>query len=273
MSFSKKILKEKNKTQTTKSNTINKSNNIFIFIIGIILFLILLYYLTYLYYENINKKNISKFEDTTTTTTMMNCIKEPEPPKPTKSVEELSKEAEKAAYGAAGPPNKTKGNTCSLPYDIPSVCINYEACCSSISQTNKCFCEHPSVLSCKSTYDNCINNANTTDFTDKSKELADKCNSDREECCVSHNKIPIDSNNFNSPTNQSQLDNILCNVRSIKNIETKCLELCQTNKDCTAYSTSPYTCILFSKVTPYIPKKDSDGKPSENTSISFYIKK
>jgi hypothetical protein len=267
MSFSKKILKEKNKTQITKSNTINKSNNIFIFIIGIILLLILLYYLTYLYYEYINKKNISKFEDTTTTTTtMMNCIKEPEPPKPTKSPEEINKEAEKAAYGAAGPPNNTKGNTCSLPYDIPSVCMNYEACCYSTTGSNKCFCEHPSVLSCKSTYDTCISNANT-------KELTDKCNSDIQECCISHNKIPIDSNNFNPPTNQSQVDNIICNARTIKNIETKCLELCQTNKDCAAYSTSPYTCILFNTVSPYLPKTDSEGKPSENTSISFYIKK
>ena len=102
--------------------------------------------------------------------------------------------------------------------------------------------------------------------------LTNKCKSDNAECCKKYNKISINSNNFGEKQNITQQDNLICNLSSIKNVEQKCMELCQTNKNCAAYSTSNFGCNLFSNVTAKVIAKNPDNQDLPSNNSNFYIK-
>ena len=58
----------------------------------------------------------------------------------------------------------------------------------------------------------------------------------------------------------------------LKNIDTKCLELCQTNPSCVAYSLTELSCKLHNKAT-YQPPTIKDKKNLTNDKIKFITKK
>ena len=38
---------------------------------------------------------------------------------------------------------------CEKPGDLVNYCINYNSCCTNITETNKCICNHPAIKTCR----------------------------------------------------------------------------------------------------------------------------
>lgn len=143
------------------------------------------------------------------------------------------------------------GQKCDGGTNLVTYCMNYNGCCSSNNiANNSCFCNHSFVMNCKNEYDNCTEN----DCQDKLKK-----------CCMTYNNINIESNNFKKPIKQDQKSKIICTVNS-SNMEQKCMELCQTNTNCKAYSTNDINCILFSDIDP-LP-----NNANYKTKTNYFIK-
>lgn len=141
--------------------------------------------------------------------------------------------------------------TCDGGANLINYCMNYNGCCSQNNIGNNCFCNHPFVMNCKNNYDICKGN---------------DCQAELKKCCVSYNNIDIDSNNFKKPILQDQTSKIICSINSI-NMDTKCMELCQTNTNCKAYSLDNINCILFSDIDT-LP-----NNPNYKTTTNYFIKK
>ena len=196
-----------------------------------------------------NRYNIANFNDTENA------------PETTMSAELINEQA----FGEDGPPKMGEATTCNSVIDVVGVCIDYQTCCSEPSEYNKCACEHPFTKACKTKYDSCVNSAN------KNKDMITKCNSVNSDCCKEYNNIKINSSNFTGPKHITQSDSKLCTISSGKNIDLKCLELCQTYPNCASYSTTDYSCNLYNKVTQ-TEKLDSKGDSDGNTSINYFTK-
>ena len=98
--------------------------------------------------------------------------------------------------------------------------------------------------------------------------------SDKNKTCCSKYSNTVDKSLFNPSVIGQQTDNVLCDIGDVKNIDTKCLELCQTNPDCVAYSTSTLSCNLYNQVSPNTEKIDPlTGKEITSTVIDYYTKK
>jgi len=135
--------------------------------------------------------------------------------------------------------------------NLITYCMNYNGCCSQNNIGNSCFCNHPFVMNCKNNYDSCKGN---------------DCQAELKKCCMSYNNINIDSNNFKKPILQDQQSKRICSINSI-NMDTKCMELCQTNTNCKAYSLDDINCILFSDIDP-LP-----NNANYKTKTNYFIKK
>lgn len=220
----------------------------------IVLTIIILFSLLIIYLKDLNKKSASYFEDT--------------PPETTQSAEDIVN----ASYGADGPPKMGVAKTCSSNADLVSMCIDYDNCCASMTENNKCFCANPFTQSCKNKYDACMNDPTNQSMYPSKQQITDKCSTDNKECCSKYNDKQFKSSNFTQQKNRSQNDNIICSMSSIKNIESRCMELCQTNSECVAYSSNTMKCNLYNKLSPFTEKLDEYGKPVANTSIKFYTK-
>ena len=196
---------------------VNKKNKIiiiFIIIIIIIIIVCLFYYLLnyyeyyeyYEYYKDIsskkeiinNKKNINNEE----------------------SVEENVEEP---------------SGECNARNDIVDFCINYNKCCSDKSTTKACFCEHPFIKKCRSEFESCLDNPEHIKLYGK-KIVMEKCLEKNEKCCIPYNSLSISNTNFKSPIKNNPEHNIICSLIGTPNAEEKCLELCNTNPECKAYS-------------------------------------
>ena len=155
--------------------------------------------------------------------------------------------------------------TCTANNNIVGFCMNYTGCCDQkTSDNNRCFCGHTIVQDCNNTYEECK----------KTSSNSEDCKSKLKDCCISYNKINIDSSNFEKPIKQLQTSQKLCSIGSINGLSTdsmreKCMELCQTNTDCKAFSIDNVNCALFNGVNP-LPTKPS-YKPQPKT--DYYIKK
>lgn len=147
---------------------------------------------------------------------------------------------------SSAPTPVNKNTTCSNSTDIISVCMNYDNCClgSGTNQNSKCFCTHPFVSECNSTYKNCLVNNNDTT----------KCDSSLKGCCIKYSGIDILSSNFQKPINAAQSSNQICTLTGLPNLEQRCMELCQTNSDCKAYSLNLGGCTLYNSVNNYAGK-------------------
>ena len=179
----------------------------------------------------------------------------------------------KDLYGDKPQPVMENPKGCPAVSDVVEFCIDYDACCANNSGFNKCFCDHPSVKSCKNQYDACMQDPIAIKLYN-TEQLKNKCKAQNTECCKAYNNITFSSSNFNEPIKNEQKDNLLCAIPPIKNITQKCLELCQTNPECAAYSTTSLSCNLYNQISPVIPKTDPfTGKPIVNTNIDFFSKK
>jgi hypothetical protein len=199
-----------------------------IFYVGIVLFIICIIRILVIYIKPGN----DKFEDIPTTT--FNVSTAPTP--------------------------ANKNSTCSNSTDIITVCMNYENCCTS-SGTNlnsKCFCSHPFVNNCNDAYKACIAGISAGGDTSK-------CNATLNKCCSKYSSIDILSSNFKKPINASQSSNQICTLNGLPNLEQRCMELCQTNPTCKAYSLSIGGCTLYDNIN------NNAGKSTDN--YIYIIKK
>jgi len=225
-----------------------------VIIILLVLFLVLCIYL------NNKKKNIKSNFDS-----LSDIIQQNELPPPTTTQFDVVGETNKSIYGEGNSaPTMSKSKGCSTTSDVVEFCIDYDNCCKTETDFNKCFCNIPVVKTCKANYDLCM----------QDPLLADKCKTDNIKCCREYNNIQINSDAFNEPIKNIQKDNLLCNVSAIKNVKQKCLELCQTTPECKAYSTTNLNCNLYSDISTINKKYDPEtGKEIINPSVDFFIKK
>jgi hypothetical protein len=207
--------------------------------ISIIISIIVIIYIIHSIYKS-NNKSINKFEDIPATTAL---------PLPT----------------PMSIPSEAIVQQCETSDNVVGFCLNYTGCCKQQASTNnKCFCDHPHIQDCNNIYDECIKTTpNSPDCKDKLKE-----------CCTSYNKINIDINNFDKPIKQIQNSRKICAIGTINGLSTdsvrlKCMELCQTNTNCKAFTIDSASCMLFSDISP-LPTK-LPGKNDITT--DYYIKK
>lgn len=142
-----------------------------------------------------------------------------------------------------------KDTTCSNSTDMISVCMNYDNCCtgSGTNQNSNCFCSHPFVSDCNSAYKTCLADiASGGDTT--------KCDSALKGCCSKYSKIDILSTNFQKPINAVQTSNQICTLNGLADFEQRCMEICQTNPACKAYSLTIGGCTLYDNVNNYSGK-------------------
>ncbi len=160
------------------------------------------------------------------------------------------------------PTAANKDTTCKNTTDVVSVCKSFENCCkSNTSQTNTCFCKHPFITNCYQSYESCVSGSGGD--SSKCKEILDSC-------CDKYSSIDILSTNFQKPISASQTGNQLCSINGLTNPKQRCMELCQTNPDCKAYSiidgtTMPGNCNLYDKINY------TNADPKDNT--IYVIKK
>jgi hypothetical protein len=160
-------------------------------------------------------------------------------------------------------PNSMNSNIgCKNNTDIKGVCLNYNACCGN-NPNGECFCNHPHVIKCKKTYEECIVNSGE----DKAQQA--KCNKLLKPCCDTY-ETNVNINNFKQDTNRDQEVNILCRIAGISNIEDKCIELCQTNEKCKAFGVNNYSCILYSDLDKYYLENNPNRGKSQT---KYFIKK
>ena len=262
--------KNNNSKNTSNKSKITNTNNILIIIIVLLVFSLFVYAVLNKYKKKIYQ--ISQFENTPVTP-VTPAIPSQSPTSPNEPVTTIStiNDINAKLYGPDGPPPTEIYKSCSATSDIVDFCIDYDNCCSTKSVNNKCFCEHPFTKSCKANYDICMNDPNNISSNTK-LQLTEKCKLENSDCCKAYNNIPISSSSFGDQLYRIQMDNIMCNIPLIKNIEQKCLEMCQTNPDCSSYSISRLNCILHNKVSTNQPKLDTNGNEVINTSVKYYIK-
>ena len=153
-----------------------------------------------------------------------------------------------------------KDTNCFFGDNVVDYCLNYDNCCKNNNNDKNCYCNHSFVKNCKTIYDECINT-----------QTPETCAPTLKECCIKYNNINIEYDNFKKPIIQEQRSNTICNLNFIKNIDTKCMELCQTNTTCKAYSTTAgINCVLYDNILP-IPTKI--GTKTSKESTKYYIKK
>ena len=151
------------------------------------------------------------------------------------------------------PTPANKNTTCGNSTDMISVCMNYENCCtgSGVNQNSKCFCSHPFVGGCNDAYKACLAGSSTGGDTSK-------CDTTLKGCCSKYSEIDIYSSNFQKPINASQSSNQICTLNGLANLDQRCMEICQTNPACKAYSLTIGGCTLYDSVN------NNSGKSGDN---------
>jgi hypothetical protein len=148
---------------------------------------------------------------------------------------------------------------CNNNTDIISVCMNYSGCCTdnNANINGQCFCMHPFVKKCNESYKTCMSN---------SKD-AKSCTDILNKSCREYSKNDIMNNNFKKPINAKQTIDNICKISAIKDLDQKCMELCQTNDNCKAYTIDTGICNLYSSQTSIPIPRD------ESSNIIFVAKK
>lgn len=181
---------------------------------------------------------------------------------------------------APEPSTLTIQESCKAIDNVVDFCINYDSCCSNSNLTKACFCNHPITLKCKAEYDTCISDTSLKNLYTE-EQLKQKCASQQKNCCIPYNSISLSSNKFDAPIKNEPNIKEMCSVSSIRNLDQKCLELCQTNPECKAYSVnvgkivqSYGECKLYDTVSILDPQIDPlSGKPKYNIATDYYVKK
>jgi|688.fasta_scaffold491336_2 hypothetical protein len=154
---------------------------------------------------------------------------------------------------STAPTPANKNTTCGNSTDMISVCMNYENCCmgTGANPNSKCFCSHPFVGGCNDAYKACLAGIDTGGDTSK-------CDTTLKGCCSKYSEIDIFSSNFQKPINASQSSNQICTLNGLANLEQRCMEICQTNPACKAYSLAIGGCTLYDSVN------NNSGKSGDN---------
>jgi hypothetical protein len=154
---------------------------------------------------------------------------------------------------STAPTPANKNTTCGNSTDMISVCMNYDNCCmgSGANPNSKCFCSHPFVGGCNDAYKACLAGIGTGGDTSK-------CDTTLKGCCSKYSEIDIFSSNFQKPINASQSSNQICTLNGLANLEQRCMEICQTNQACKAYSLAIGGCTLYDSVN------NNSGKSGDN---------
>lgn len=219
-----------------------------IIFIAIILYLLFLLYLLYNKYKNSQKLKFYNIPQTTTVSS---------------TVQPLATTAEPQACSVS-------------PGDLAGMCNNYSSCCKKGNASSSCLCTHPVIQKCQTKYNTCMTDSNYIKKYTPS-QLADTCSAINSECCNAYNNINIDSKNFNTPIIKTQKDNLICYIPASNNMNMtdKCMELCETNPNCAAFSINQnnmavFGCNLFSKVS----NTNQNNKDSIIEQLpNYYIKK
>jgi hypothetical protein len=164
---------------------------------------------------------------------------------------------------ANAPTVANKNASCGNPTDMVNICMNLDSCCNSktTNENSSCFCNHPFVSGCNDAYKACIAEGGSGGDTSN-------CESILKECCGKYSSTDILSTNFQKPIDVKQSSNQICNLKGIPNLEQRCMELCQTNPACKAYSlslsasnysTSLGSCTLYDNVNYDKGKKDDSN--------------
>lgn len=164
------------------------------------------------------------------------------------------------------------------PVDLAGMCKDYSNCCKTGSASKSCICNHPIVQQCQNEYNTCINDPNNINIYTP-EQISEKCIAQNNGCCKSYDNINIDSSNFNEPIVQAQNNNVICYIPAIANINmtNKCMELCQTDPKCKAFSLTQNNmvvlgCNLFSSVSqPLIDPLGGDSLNKQQP--NYYVKK
>jgi len=235
----------------------SRKAGILILIVGLCIFV---YVVIYLLEKPIQDKNfqsrIDRFENPILTTTPTPTTPTPTttPTIPTlTTTPQTPQTPQTPTTPTTTPPIPTPANkntTCSNSTDMINVCMNYENCCtgSGTNLNSKCFCVHPFVGGCNDAYKSCIANAGAGGDTSS-------CDSTLKGCCSKYSSIDIFSSNFQKPINAMQTSNQLCTLNGLPDLEQRCMELCQTNPACKAYSLAIGGCTLYDNVNNNIGKQ------------------
>ena len=234
-----------------KYNKLTVLNIICLIIILIIILIIVCFLINYLY-ELYNKK--SNFADLTNTSQINTIIPESTPIPSENKIDDKKDFVEKPII------------ECNAGNDVYGYCLNYDGCCGGTMKTG-CFCKNPLVLSCKKKYEECMSDPNIP----KSQQI-EICGDKNKTCCSEYKNNIIDTNNFNKSVNGEQKDNIICSITNNNNMDTKCLELCQTDPNCVAYTLSDLSCTLHNKIT-YEPSQNKVPNKIVNNKFKFFTKK
>ena len=148
------------------------------------------------------------------------------------------------------PTAANKTTTCSNSNDMISVCMAFDNCCAgtSTNANSKCFCSHPFVSGCNDAYKACLAGGGA----------ASECEDKLKACCKSYSSIDIMSSNFQKPINAAQSSNQLCTMNGLPNMEQRCMEVCQTNPACKAYSLTIGGCTLYDAVNNTTSRKGDE---------------
>lgn len=160
---------------------------------------------------------------------------------------------------STAPTPANKNTTCSNTTDMISICMNYDNCCtgSGTNQNSKCFCSHPFVGGCNDAYKACIASVGTGGDTSS-------CDTTLKGCCSKYSSIDILSSNFQKPINAMQSSNQICTLNGLPDLDQRCMELCQTNPACKAYSLAIGGCTLYDNI---------NNNPGKNTDNYIYVAK
>ena len=160
---------------------------------------------------------------------------------------------------STAPTPANKNTTCSNTTDMISICMNYDNCCtgSGTNQNSKCFCSHPFVGGCNDAYKACISSVGTGGDTSS-------CDTTLKGCCSKYSSIDILSSNFQKPINAMQSSNQICTLNGLPDLDQRCMEICQTNPACKAYSLAIGGCTLYDNI---------NNNPGKNTDNYIYVAK
>ena len=156
--------------------------------------------------------------------------------------------------------NTNVNKSCNNGTNIASVCINFDNCCGSNNHNpnSQCFCKHPFVSNCIDKYKTCISNANKNLNKLIINQEIEKCNNTHKDCCSKYSSIDIMNSNFKKPFIAKQTVDKICSINGLVNLEQRCMELCQTNDNCKAYSLITGGCNLYNTIN-YDPADKYDN--------------
>ena len=136
--------------------------------------------------------------------------------------------------------------------------------------SNDCVCGHPFIQDCRQKFEACRTN-NTTN-----KEIMDRCIEENKACCRPYNSTSIYHTVFKPSILNEPIIAPICKITNSPKLPQKCMELCQTNPKCKAYSIKLGKIVQDSgdcKLYDTVSINDTSNDPNKKEiSGDYYIK-